>query len=113
MIFLCNYIDEVTRLKTKYEETSAFLSATAQKKTNKLLKALTVVTSLRFILFYMELESVNNNSAYQINDIERNYRGIWVIHSSNHIRVPLKGYFIILQIELDTISSCTLAGIKY
>lgn len=85
MIFLCNDIYEVTRPKTRYEEISAFLNATAQKKTNKLLKALTVVTLLRSILFYMELESVNNNSAYHINDIERNYRGIWVADSSNHI----------------------------
>lgn len=55
-------------LKTRYKETSAFLSATAQRKT-KLLKALTVATFLRFSLFCMELESVNNNSEYQINDI--------------------------------------------
>lgn len=112
MIFLCNDIYEVTRLKTSYEETSAFLNATAQKK-NKLLKALTVVTFLKFIFFYMELESVNNNSEYQINDIERNYRGIWVAHSSNHLWVPLKWHFTFLQIELDTISYCRLAGIKF
>lgn len=106
------FINEVTRLKTKYENTSVFFIATTQKN-NKLVKAFSVVPSLRFILFQMELESVNNNSANQINDSKRNYRGIWVTHSSNHIWVPLKWHFMFLQIELDTISSCTLAGIKY